>query len=301
MPQTSLKIAVHTAALSPDLRRSAPLAQAGGFAGLLIDAVSHAHALLELSGTGRREIRHLLARYDQSLVGLDIHLPREGFGPRADIDRTLNQLERLLDVARGLAAEVVCIDLGPLPPPPATPQPPRPRITPQQAGLIIIPDLAEDPAPPPQAPRKADPAFAASLADALRHLGNCADRHGVSIAFRSSLAGFAGLGHALGSVDCPWFGIDLDPVAALADDWPIDEIFSHLGPLVRHVRGRDATLGDNRRTKPAAVGQGNTDWPALRAALDDAAFTGWVTVDPVDLPDRTAAAGSALAYLRALR
>ena len=86
--------------------------------------------------------------------------------------------------------------------------------------------------------------------------------------------------------------------SVLRDEWPIDEVLSRFGGIVRHVRGRDATKGADRRTKPAPLGRGDTNWPDLLASLDAAAYAGWVTVDPVDLPDRAAAAASGLAELR---
>jgi sugar phosphate isomerase/epimerase len=90
--------------------------------------------------------------------------------------------------------------------------------------------------------------------------------------------------------DCPWFGVDFDPVAILRDEWDADEVFSAVGPLIRHVRGRDAVAGAEHRTRPAIIGQGDTDWPGLLARLDEAGYHGWITIDPIDLPDRTAAA-----------
>jgi sugar phosphate isomerase/epimerase len=100
------------------------------------------------------------------------------------------------------------------------------------------------------------------------------------------------------SVACPWFGIDLDPVAMMIDEWSADEIFTRIGGLIRHVRGRDATAGADRRTKPAVVGSGSADWPRLLAGLDSAGYRGWITIDPVDLPNRGAAAKAGLAALR---
>src|SRR5206468_871975 len=101
-----------------------------------------------------------------------------------------------------------------------------------------------------------DPAFVSQVSAALQELGSRADRYGVTVAVRSELASFASLDEALTAARCPWFGVDLDPVAILRDDWSADEVFSRLGPLIRHVRARDATLGADRRTQPAAIGRG---------------------------------------------
>jgi len=133
---------------------------------------------------------------------------------------------------------------------------------------------------------------------ALSELGRRADRHGVTIAFRSELASFAALDRALKTAACPWFGLDLDPVAILKDDWSADEIFSHLGGLIRHVRARDAISGPDHRTKPATVGNGSVEWPRLLSDLDGAGYHGWITLDPAELPNRRAAAVSGAAALR---
>jgi sugar phosphate isomerase/epimerase len=136
---------------------------------------------------------------------------------------------------------------------------------------------------------------------ALAELGGRADRLGVTIAFRSDLASLAALERALSAAACPWFGIDLDPVALLRDEWTADEAFSRLGTLVRHVRGRDAVLGADRRTRPAVIGQGSTNWGELLADLDSAGYRGWITIDPLELPDRARAAGAGASYLRGVR
>jgi sugar phosphate isomerase/epimerase len=127
----------------------------------------------------------------------------------------------------------------------------------------------------------------------LVELGHRAERYSVTVAFSSSLASFESLERALRSANCPWFGIDLDPVAILRDSWNIDAIFSRLGNLIRNVRARDAVLGADKRTKPAIVGQGSIDWPALLARLDASGYSGWLTIDPIDLPDRSSAAKAA--------
>jgi len=70
-----------------------------------------------------------------------------------------------------------------------------------------------------------------------------------------------------------------------------------LGPLIRHVRARDALVGSDRRTRPAPIGRGSTDWPALLAAIDAAGYAGWFGIDPTELPDRAAAAAAGAKFL----
>lgn len=300
MPTPTNNLAVAAAALSDDPRQAPRTARQLGFAGLAFPAVSPAVDLTTLSATGRREFRHLLGSQDQQLAGVWADLGRKGFGPGADVDRALAQLDRILEAAKGLAAPVVCVDLGPLPPAPQAAKP-KPKVTQAMAGLILLPESMAAPAPEatdlPHPPPAVDPSFAAQVDAALVDLGRRADRYGVAVAFRSELAGFAALDRALRRADCPWFGVDLDPVAVLRDEWDADAVFSAVGPLVRHVRARDAVAGAGHRTKPAAIGRGDTDWGQMLARLDEAGYHGWLTVDPLDLPDRAAAAEAGRKHL----
>jgi sugar phosphate isomerase/epimerase len=138
----------------------------------------------------------------------------------------------------------------------------------------------------------------ALVQSALSEIGSRADRYSVTVALGSSLSSFASLHEALTAVRCPWFGLDLDPVAILRDDWSMDEIFSTLGPLVRHVRARDAAVGPDRRTKPMVIGGGDTKWSQLLQALDDANYNGFITLDPTELSERASAAIAGAKYLR---
>jgi sugar phosphate isomerase/epimerase len=133
---------------------------------------------------------------------------------------------------------------------------------------------------------------------ALIELARRADRHGVILALRGELVSFSDLEKAAKTGNCPWFGIDFDPVAALRDEWTSDEVLSQMGQLIRHVRARDAILGSEKRTKPAVIGSGSVDWTKLIADLDGTAFQGWITIDPLELTNRKTAAETGLAAVR---
>jgi sugar phosphate isomerase/epimerase len=240
---------------------------------------------------------------DQQLVGLRIELGKQGFGPGADVDFLLARLDKVLESAAALGSVIVCVDLGPLPPPPPRPKTAR-SITPDQAGAILLPgSLLAIPAPESttleRIPPKVDPTFVAQVDAAMAELGAIADRYSSTLAFASELASFAALAEILRKANCQWFGVDLDPSAALRDDWDLDEIFAVLGPQVRHVRGRDAigTL-ENTRTQPVVIGNGQIPWPTVLHNLDAAGYHGWITIDPIGLTDRVAGAAEGIKYLR---
>ena len=305
MASTKLPLGVVAAALSSDPRSAPALSRAAGFSGLQFDAYSSALDIPDLSASGKREFRRLLSSQDQRLVGLRWDAGPRGLGPGADVDRALARLERVMEAAAGLAAPLVCVELGTLPEPAEAPKP-KPAVTREQAGLILLPTgfeqnsapKAPEPAPAPSAQ---DLAFMSQVDGALAELCRRADRYSVTLALRSELASLAALERALRQVNCPWFGVDLDPVAVLRDAWDADEVFSRLGNLIRHVRGRDALRGADRRTKPAPVGSGNTDWEQFLSNLDEAGYAGWITVDPIELTDRAGAAAQGRERLAKLR
>jgi sugar phosphate isomerase/epimerase len=310
MASTKLPLGVVAAALSSDPRAAPALSRTAGFSGLQFDAYSAALDIPDLSASGKREFRRLLSSQDQRLVGLRWDAGPRGLGPGADVDRALARVERVMEAAAGLASPLVSVELGPLPEPAEAPKP-KPKVTREQAGLILLPTGfggeggAAAPATPqaatPGARAAPDPAFVSQVDGALAELCRRADRYSVTLALRSELASLAALERALRQVNCPWFGIDLDPVAVLRDAWDVDEVFSRLGQLIRHVRGRDAVRGADRRTKPAPVGSGNTDWEKLLSNLDEAGYAGWITVDPIELTDRAGAATQARERLAKLR
>ena len=300
MPASHVQLSVVASTFSTDAREAARAARAAGFTGLQFDAFAPALDLTALSQTGRREFRYVLSSNDQQLAGLRVDVGPKGFGRGADIDRLLGQFDKVMDAAKGLGAPLVSVEVGPLPEPAVAPKP-KPRVDPAEAGLIIIPTMS-DAEPAPQDTRPAagpDPALVASVDTALTELCSRADRIGVTLALRSELSSFAALDRAMAAARCPWFGVDLDPVAILRDAWPADEIFSRVGALIRHVRARDATVGADRRTRPAAIGQGSTNWDEFLANLDRAGYRGWLTIDPLELPDRLAGATAGATRLKA--
>src|SRR5206468_2260966 len=128
------------------------------------DAYSPALSLPDLSTTGKREFRHLLSSQDIALVGLNGDLGATGFGPSADVDRLIARIDAAMEAAAGLAAPLLCLEIGPLPAPPASSKP-KPQPTSQQAGLIILPEFAATPAPEPATPAPPSPADIALAAN----------------------------------------------------------------------------------------------------------------------------------------
>jgi sugar phosphate isomerase/epimerase len=301
MAHERIRIGVVALALSDDPRQAVRASRGMGFEGLQFDGAAGSLDLTTLSGSGRREFRHVLASQDQQLIGLRGEVGARGFGPGADVDYAISRIEKLMETSVGMGSPLVCVDLGPLPAAPIV-KPIKPKVDPAMAGLILLPDPAEAKkiAAAEEAPPPVDAGFVSQLNAAMDQVGRHADRYSCLVAFRSELASLASLKQAVTGVRCPWFGIDLDPVAAARDRWDPDEVFSELGQLVQHVRGRDATVGAERRTKPARVGEGSVRWVELLANLDAAGYRGWITIDPGELMDRSAGAEAGAKYLKGL-
>ncbi|HEX8524596.1 MAG TPA: TIM barrel protein [Tepidisphaeraceae bacterium] len=296
------RLGVLASALSGDAREAAVFARQLSVGGILFDAYMRELNLTQLSQTGRREFRHVIASNNLELVGLRYDAGPEGLGPArrsgAALERVIADLQRVMETAAGLMSPLVCLDLGTLPPAPPEEKPVTPKVTPEMAGLILLPTGLIGGAPPPPPPSRelsdADRAAADQMDAVLAEVCASADRFGVTLALRSDLSSFASLERVIARARCPWLGVDLDPVAVLRDAWPTDEIMSRLGALIRHVRVRDAVLGSEGRTRPAEVGKGSVNWGEMLAAVDAAGYGGWMTIDPTELADRRAGAVAAV-------
>lgn len=257
--------------------------------------------LTELSQTGRKEFLRLLSSQNLQLASLRIGLGARGFGPGADVEHLIDRVDKVLQLAAGLGGPVVCVDLGPLPEPPRETRV-APNITADQAGLLILPAsmtaaAPATPAPPPPPPSPADVKLAARVDESMAEIARRADRVSAMIAFGSDLSSLAALERAVRSANCSWFGVELDAVSLLRDDWSADEAFSRLASQLRHVRARDAVLGSGGRTQPTVIGRGTVNWDALLGNLRAADYRGWVTVDPTELTHRLEGAEAGLKQL----
>lgn len=291
-----ISLSVRAASLGDDLRDVLPVAQRMGFAGVQLEAVSSTLDCLSLTGSGQREVRHLLSQFDQRLVALRTQLP---LGLAGDLDKTLWHLTRAVQTGADLQAQMLCVDVGPVPPVPPTAAP-RPTVSPKQAGMILLPGDMDFPMPAEPPANPAELAQWPAVEQAVAEIGKLADRYSLRLAFSSELSTLASLHRAVSLAQCPWIGIDLDPVAILRDRWDLPKVISEAGSLLLHVRGRDALKGSGGRTQSTAIGRGTTDWPHLAAMLDEGAFRGWISVDTLDLADRVAHARRAVEYLRAI-
>src|SRR5258706_13011678 len=134
----TLKFSVMASALTDDLRNVPRLARSAGFEGVVFDANSPRLNLAELSGSGKRDFRHLISAQDQQLAALSVDIGAKGIDLGADVDRVIARLDTSMDTAIALGTKLICVDLGPLPAPPLRPKPQK-KITADETGLIFVP------------------------------------------------------------------------------------------------------------------------------------------------------------------
>lgn len=216
MSESINNIGIVASALSDDPRIAARSARAMGFRGVELDVATRSIDLTSLSQTGNRELRHVLASSDQTLIALRADWGANGAGPQADIDRLLSSMQRAMEAAKSLGAPMLCVDVGPLPEP-AQAAPKTRAISPESAGAIYIPPPVSAPLPTASDVNPIDPAWMSSVDGALAAIGALSDRIGVIVAIRSELASFAAIERALVAAACIGIGVDFDPVAALRD------------------------------------------------------------------------------------
>src|SRR5262245_51884446 len=107
MRQIGDRLSVVAAALTNDPRGAARLSRQLGFRGLLFDAYSNALNIPDLSASGRREFRNILASHDQQLVGLRADLHSKGLSAGTDVDRHIQHLDRAMEAAAALDTPLV--------------------------------------------------------------------------------------------------------------------------------------------------------------------------------------------------
>ena len=83
MENSARQLAIIAAALDTDARRAVASARKLGFTGIEFDAISPQLDLTQLSQTGRRDFRGLLATQNQSLVALRVDAGPKGFSAAA--------------------------------------------------------------------------------------------------------------------------------------------------------------------------------------------------------------------------
>jgi L-ribulose-5-phosphate 3-epimerase len=273
------------------VRDGVSLASTLGAAGI---AMAASEELGALSDSGAREVRHLFSREAITLIGLTLDLGATGLTPKADLQQQVDRVERAIVAATRLGSRLVLVEIGPLPPSDLAPPPP-PAIEPGLLGKLILPD-APKPPPPPTVQR--DTAFESTLQQGLTAFCDRANRHGTTVALRSSLGSVVSLASFLRNIACPWLGIDLDPLHVLAEGSSLESALSSCADLIRHARLRDGQRGQGNRSRAVPLGEGQIDVSDYVSLLREADYDGFLSIDPSELAEPRLHASRAIDALK---
>lgn len=303
MTRHPLTISASSSSLSTDLRRAADDAHLLGFDGLTLDVATLDDSAR--TGSGRREVARIVTSRGLKLVALSLDLPPKALLDARAVDRALGATLREIELAAGVRARLLTIDLGALPEVAAPPDTPGPPPTPLEGGLLLLPTVEDTARYAPgggrTVPARSSTRGDFSLGRGFLHEAACAaDRFGVSLALGSSLASLDSLQELLRGTPAPIVGLDLDPTSLLRDGWSVEDGLDRFADRVLHVRGRDAVAGAAGRFREAPIGQGDIPWRDVMGGIDESGRIPPLTIDPRGLPDPRAAAAIGLQRLRSL-
>ncbi|MEL7239700.1 MAG: hypothetical protein AAGK78_12635, partial [Planctomycetota bacterium] len=184
---------------------------------------------LQLSQTGKREIRAALARHNLRGAAILTELPKRHL--MHDLDQVLDRTRESLELARDLGFEMVGLDLGEVRPVPQRADHPKEPIDP---GPLLLPNLEDVEKFTKSAPPKSSLVDTETITAALQELAKIVERIGVPLACGATLSHQESLAAALAAVDHPQLFRELDPGAAVLElEADVDAVIDQ-APAVRH-------------------------------------------------------------------
>jgi sugar phosphate isomerase/epimerase len=259
------RLSVPTLSLSRDLRRALARARALGVRGVEIDG-RRGIAAEQITQTGLRQIRKWLD--DEGLVVSAVAFPTRGGYADADrLEARIAATKSALELAHALGAQVVTNHIGDIPPAP-------------------VPD-ADEPEPGWQL-----------LIDVLADIGCWGQRVGATLCAEAGRAAPADLLRVIAALPEVSLQCDIvtgsllvhrhDPVAA------VETLGAHIG----FVHVTDAVAGSYAgRGRPAPLGTGEVDVPAVFGALEERAYRGWIGLEAADESASMAELATAIGFL----
>lgn len=261
------RLSVPVVSLARDLRTALRRARDSGAHGVEIDARRGIDAE-QVTQTGLRQIRKWLG--DEGLVVSAVAFPtRGGYADSDRLEPRIAATKSALQLAHALGAHVVTNHIGDIPPRPA--------------------DAEAD-----------DPRWRLLL-DVLADIGAWGERVGATLCAEAGRAAPTDLVRVIDALPEGFIGCDLvtgslvvhghDPVAAVET----------LGRHILFVHATDAVAGAYAgRGRPAPLGTGEVDLPAVLGALEERGYRGWVGVEPADEAVAAAQLADAVRLLRAV-
>jgi len=257
-PSTA-KLGIELASLRLPFRQALDAAAASGVEAVEIDA----RGMLppqEISRTGLRELRKMLEDRRLRVAAVSLRT-RRGYATPEDLDRRVEATKAAMELAYGLGASVVVNALGRVPPDDA----PERRL----------------------------------LREVLDDLGRHGNRVGAILAAETGSESGPELARLLAALPEGCMGVDLNPGRLLAGGFSPLEAVAELGRWICHVHVSDARRGPIAGLgEPVALGQGDADFPALLAALDEHHYRGCFTIQLATADDPQRELAEAIARFR---
>jgi L-ribulose-5-phosphate 3-epimerase len=255
-----MKIGVRLESMGLSLRQGLPQAARMGVGGVQIDSAGDLSPE-RLSATGRRELKNLLATYNQQLTALNCPL-------RHGIDVAENQQQRIEHIRQVMN---LAFEIGP------------------RIAIVQCPRLPDDPAEP----------RGQLLREALLDLGRHGDRSGTSLALEIGFDPGDKVRDYLNGFDVGSLGVNYDPVNLLLHDHDPLKNLAPLQGKILHTHARDARLASvSASAAEVPLGVGDIEWLAYVGSLTAIDYRGWVVVERESGANRLADIEAGVKFLR---
>ncbi len=259
------RLSVPALSLSRDLRRALARARGLGVRGIEIDG-RRGVAADQITQTGLRQIRKWLE--DEGLVVSAVAFPtRGGYADAERLDARIAATKAALELAHALGAQVVTNHIGDIPPAPAT------------------------------AADEADPAWQL-LIDVLADIGAWGHRVGATLCAEAGRSAPADLLRVIAALPTASLQCDIVTGSLLVHRHDPTAAVETLGAHIGFVHLTDAVAGSYAgRGRPAPLGEGEVDVPAVLGALEERAYRGWIGLEAADEAAGMAELAAAIGFL----
>jgi sugar phosphate isomerase/epimerase len=259
------RLSVPTLSLSRDLRRGLARARELGVRGVEIDG-RRGVAAEQITQTGLRQIRKWLD--DEGLVVAAVAFPTRGGYADADrLEARITATKSALELAHALGTQVVTNHIGDIPAAPTT-------------------DADE--------PDRAWQTLIAVLTD----IGVWGHRVGATLCAEAGRAAPADLLRVIAALPDASLQCDIVTGSLLVHRHDSVAAVEALGGHIGFVHLTDAVAGSYAgRGRPAPLGTGEVDVPAVLGALEERAYRGWIGLEPADESAGMAELAAAIGFL----
>ncbi len=257
-----MKLGIELASLHLPFKQALHTAAALGVDAVEIDA-RHEISPHELSRTGVRQLRKMLDDLHLRVASVSFRT-RRGYDTEEDLEARVAATKAAMDMAYSMGAGVVINRVGRIPADPEA-----------RSWKLLVEVLAD--------------------------LGRYGQRAGALLAAEAGTESGEDLARLFTALPEGALGVDLNPGNLLLSGHSPLEAAAVLRPWILHVHVSDAVCGPAPGLgKPAAVGKGDADFPALFSTLQVHGYRGYFTIQQQIAGDPSRDLAGAVEYLRRL-